>query len=59
MNAGQVAAFFGVSLLVIVTPGQDTALTIRNALAGGRRAGLFTAFGVVSGQLTWALAART
>ena len=29
MNAGQVAAFLGVSLLVIVTPGQDTALTIR------------------------------
>ena len=57
MNAGEVAAFLGVSLLVIVTPGQDTALTIRNALAGGRRGGLFTAFGVVSGQLTWALAA--
>jgi threonine/homoserine/homoserine lactone efflux protein len=57
VNAGQVAAFLGVSLLVIVTPGQDTALTIRNALSGGRRGGLFTAFGVVSGQLTWALAA--
>ena len=57
MNAGQVAAFLGVSLLVIVTPGQDTALTIRNALAGGRRGGVFTALGVVSGQLTWALAA--
>ena len=57
MNAGQVAAFLGVSLLVIVNPGQDTALTIRNALAGGRRGGVFTALGVVSGQLTWALAA--
>jgi threonine/homoserine/homoserine lactone efflux protein len=57
VNAGQVAAFLGVSLLVIVTPGQDTALTIRNALAGGRRGGVFTALGVVSGQLTWALAA--
>ena len=57
MNAGQVAAFLGVSLLVIVTPGQDTALTIRNTLAGGRRAGVSTAVGVVSGQITWAFAA--
>jgi threonine/homoserine/homoserine lactone efflux protein len=56
MGAGQGAAFLGVSLLVIVTPGQDTALTIRNTLAGGRRGGLFTALGVVSGQVTWALA---
>jgi threonine/homoserine/homoserine lactone efflux protein len=57
MDAGQVAAFLGVSLLVIVTPGQDTALTIRNTLAGGRRSGVFTAVGVVSGQVTWAVAA--
>jgi threonine/homoserine/homoserine lactone efflux protein len=57
MGAGQVAAFLGVSLLVIVTPGQDTALTIRNTLAGGRRSGVFTAVGVVSGQVTWAVAA--
>jgi threonine/homoserine/homoserine lactone efflux protein len=57
VDAGQGAAFLGVSLLVIVTPGQDTALTIRNTLAGGRRGGVFTALGVVSGQLAWALAA--
>jgi threonine/homoserine/homoserine lactone efflux protein len=56
VSAGQVAAFLGVSLLVIVTPGQDTALTIRNTLAGGRRGGIFTALGVVSGQVTWAVA---
>jgi threonine/homoserine/homoserine lactone efflux protein len=56
VGAGQAAAFLGVSLLVIVTPGQDTALTIRNTLAGGRRGGIFTALGVVSGQVTWALA---
>jgi threonine/homoserine/homoserine lactone efflux protein len=42
---------------VIVTPGQDTALTIRNTLAGGRRSGLFTALGVAGGQATWTLAA--
>jgi threonine/homoserine/homoserine lactone efflux protein len=50
-------AFLGVSALLIVTPGQDTALTIRNTLAGGRRAGVRTALGVSSGQAIWALAA--
>ena len=57
MGAAQLAAFLGVSAVVIVTPGQDTALTIRNTLLDGRRGGLATAAGVVSGQLTWALAA--
>src|SRR5205823_6591080 len=42
--------FFGVSTLVIVTPGQDTALTIRNTLRGGRRGGVLTALGVGTGQ---------
>ena len=50
------AAFLGISALVIVTPGQDTALTIRNALLGGRRAALFTAVGVSAGQALWAIA---
>jgi threonine/homoserine/homoserine lactone efflux protein len=52
----ELAAFFAISALVIVTPGQDTALTIRNSLLGGRRAGVFTALGVSSGQAVWALA---
>ncbi len=50
------AAFVGISVLVIVTPGQDTALTIRNSLLGGRRPGFFTALGVSAGQAVWALA---
>jgi threonine/homoserine/homoserine lactone efflux protein len=41
---------------VIVTPGQDTALTIRNTLLAGRRGGVWTAAGVVTGQLAWATA---
>jgi len=49
-------AFIGVSALVIVTPGQDTALTIRNVLLGGRLGGVFTTIGVCAGQATWALA---
>jgi threonine/homoserine/homoserine lactone efflux protein len=53
----QAAAFLGVAALVIVTPGQDTALTIRNTLARGRRGGVQTAVGVALGQLVWALAA--
>jgi threonine/homoserine/homoserine lactone efflux protein len=48
--------FVGVSLVVICTPGPDTALTIRNTLAGGRRAGVATAAGVSCGQLVWTLA---
>jgi threonine/homoserine/homoserine lactone efflux protein len=51
------AAFLAVSALVIVTPGQDTALTIRNTLLGGRRGGVGTAAGVAAGQATWTLAA--
>jgi threonine/homoserine/homoserine lactone efflux protein len=48
--------FIAISLLVIATPGPDTALTVRNTLLGGRRGGGFTAAGVAAGQLVWALA---
>ena len=56
IGLGTYLAFLGVSLLVICTPGQDTALTIRNTLAGGRSAGVATAFGVSAGQATWTVA---
>ena len=49
-------AFLAISAVVIATPGPDTALTIRNTIAGGRPAGLATAFGVSMGQLIWATA---
>jgi threonine/homoserine/homoserine lactone efflux protein len=52
-----VLAFLGVAVLVIVTPGPDTAMTIRSTLLGGRRAGVMTASGVVTGQACWTLAA--
>jgi threonine/homoserine/homoserine lactone efflux protein len=54
---GDLLAFLAVSIVVIVTPGQDTALTIRNTLVGGRRAGILTAAGVSGGQLCWTVAA--
>jgi threonine/homoserine/homoserine lactone efflux protein len=53
----ELLAFVAVAIVVIVTPGQDTALTIRNTLARGRSAGIRTAAGVVCGQAVWALAA--
>jgi threonine/homoserine/homoserine lactone efflux protein len=53
----ELAAFLVVALVVICTPGPDTALTIRNSLLGGRRAGVFTALGVSTGQAVWTLAA--
>jgi threonine/homoserine/homoserine lactone efflux protein len=50
-------AFVAVSAVVICTPGQDTALTIRNTLAGGRGSGIATAGGVAAGQAVWTIAA--
>jgi len=55
IGLSQYALFLGVSLVVICTPGQDTALTIRNTLLGTRRAGIATAFGVAGGQATWTI----
>jgi len=53
----ELAAFLGVAAVVICTPGQDTALTIRNVLAGGRASGVATAAGVAAGQAVWTVAA--
>lgn len=56
LAVGELAAFLGIAILVIVTPGQDTALTIRNTLLAGRGGGVATALGVASGQACWTLA---
>jgi threonine/homoserine/homoserine lactone efflux protein len=48
-------AFLLVSVILIVTPGPDTALTFKNALLWGRRGGVSTAAGVTSGLAVWAL----
>jgi threonine/homoserine/homoserine lactone efflux protein len=50
-------AFVGVATIVIVTPGPDTALTVRNVLLGGRASGVATAAGVAIGQAVWTVAA--
>ncbi|HJQ55945.1 MAG TPA: LysE family translocator [Vineibacter sp.] len=56
ITSGLFLAYLSVSAVVIMTPGPDTALTIRNSLLGGRSGGTFTALGVASGQAIWALA---
>ena len=50
-------AFVGVAALTITTPGPDTALTVRNALLGGRACGAATALGVTLGLAVWTLTA--
>jgi len=50
-------AFLVIAAVVIVSPGPDFALTVRNTVARGRRAGISTGAGVVSGQVVWACAA--
>src|SRR5215475_3168052 len=52
-----ISNFLAVSALVIMTPGPDTAITIRNTLIGGRSAGVATACGIACGQTLWATAA--
>jgi threonine/homoserine/homoserine lactone efflux protein len=48
------AAFLAVAVVLIVTPGPDTALVIRNALRSGRRAASFSALGTGIGSAIWA-----
>jgi threonine/homoserine/homoserine lactone efflux protein len=48
-------SFILVSTLVIITPGPDTLMTIRNVILGGRSAGIATAAGVTAGQMLWVL----
>jgi len=50
-------AFALASTLLIVAPGPDSLLVLRNTLRHGRRAGWVTAGGTLSGLLAWAAAA--
>jgi RhtB (resistance to homoserine/threonine) family protein len=51
------APFLALSILLILIPGPDTAVVTKNALAGGRRAGVFAALGVSTGLAVWTLMA--
>lgn len=57
MIDGGLLAFAGVAAVIVVVPGPDMALVLRNGLRGGRRAALATALGVNAGLVVWALAA--
>lgn len=50
-------AFVPVATLLIIAPGPDSLLVLRNAARGGRRAGYLTAAGTLSGLAVWAVAA--
>jgi RhtB (resistance to homoserine/threonine) family protein len=51
-----VLAFAAVAAVIVVVPGPDMALVLRNGLAHGRRSALETALGINAGLLVWALA---
>jgi threonine/homoserine/homoserine lactone efflux protein len=53
---GRFAAWIAVAVILIVTPGPDTALIIRQAFRGGARAASRSAVGVGVGSSVWALA---
>jgi threonine/homoserine/homoserine lactone efflux protein len=54
---GGLLGFAAVAAVIVVVPGPDMALVLRNGLRGGRRAALATALGVTVGLVAWALAA--
>jgi threonine/homoserine/homoserine lactone efflux protein len=49
------AAFFAFTFVLVVTPGSTTAVVVRNALEGGRRAGYLTALGAALANIIIAI----
>ena len=47
----QISVIVSVTVLVMVSPGPDMVLVLRNTFVGGRRAGLQTSMGILSGNL--------
>jgi threonine/homoserine/homoserine lactone efflux protein len=47
------AGFIAISALVIIAPGPDTAVVVRNSLRDGTRGALATSLGVVAGLAIW------
>jgi len=50
-------AFLGIAIVLTLTPGPDLALVTRVIFARGRMAARWTSLGVVTGHLTWGVAA--
>jgi threonine/homoserine/homoserine lactone efflux protein len=51
------AGFVAISALVIIAPGPDTAVVVRNAWRAGTRGAIATSFGVVLGLAVWTVTA--
>jgi len=51
------ATFIAAGIVLIVTPGPDTALVLRTAAVDGPRRGAYTSVGICAGLLLWGLAA--
>ena len=49
-------AFVGAAFLLTITPGLDTALVLRSAIAGGPRRAVFAGTGILVGCLCWGAA---
>ncbi len=49
-------AFIATATILTITPGVDTAMVLRAAMAEGRRSALFSAAGIASGCLIWGAA---
>jgi len=52
-----ILTFVPAAAVIVVAPGPDTLLVLRNSARAGRRVGLVTAAGTVTGLLVWALVA--
>lgn len=50
-------AFIGAATLIVLLPGPDTLVVVRSILRGGRRQGILTALGNLTGLTLWVLAA--
>jgi threonine/homoserine/homoserine lactone efflux protein len=55
--AAELAAFAVLATLLIIAPGPDSLLVARNTVRGGRRGGLVTGAGTLTGLSVWAGAA--
>jgi threonine/homoserine/homoserine lactone efflux protein len=49
-------AWVGVAAILVILPGPDTTMVLRSGLRGGRRAALFTSFGINTGLVVWTIA---
>jgi threonine/homoserine/homoserine lactone efflux protein len=52
-----VATFTVAAILIVLLPGPDTLVVLRNLMAGGRRVAARTACGVLTGLVVWVVAA--